>query len=274
MQRDVKRQQRADWGSAIGYHRLSEHFMPAIDRLIDWLEIGPDDRVLDIGTGTGRAAVAARATGASVTGQDFSPILLSEAMHYAVGNEFHDITFDEADFEDLPYPNSSFTVVLSTFGVVHGTRANVVADEMDRVLAGSGRLGLATWHRDCGLFDLLRLLIPYGSNELTDTEISLWSRPEGIQDVLVRRAIPRLEFDTGDLMLSYPDPESAWREWRTHYGPFRSLYASLSTQRRQELDGEATSFFSRLSGPDGTVEWRLRYLLAHGRKRPGTSRLG
>lgn len=44
---ELKRQQREAWGASIGYHRLSEHFQPAIDRLIEWLEIQPGERALD-----------------------------------------------------------------------------------------------------------------------------------------------------------------------------------------------------------------------------------
>src|SRR5438105_688076 len=65
--------------SAGAYERLAARFAPVHDQLVDVLRIGPDDRVLDLATGTGEVAVRAAARGAQVTGIDVAEPMLMKA---------------------------------------------------------------------------------------------------------------------------------------------------------------------------------------------------
>jgi SAM-dependent methyltransferase len=179
---DLKRQLRAAWNSAAGYHQLTEPFTPAIEELLDWVGVGPEDTVLDVATGTGRTALAARRRGARVTAVDFSPVQLGEAAHYAERAGFADIQLDEGDAEELPYATGSFNVVVTTFGALHVPRADVVAGELDRVLAPGGRLGLATWLPDSSLLELLRLLGPYAPTSPLVADPREWGRPARLRE--------------------------------------------------------------------------------------------
>jgi ubiquinone/menaquinone biosynthesis C-methylase UbiE len=269
-----KQRQRQSWGSSIGLHRLSAAFAPASKALVELLEIGPDDRVLDIATGTGRTAVLARATGASVEGQDLSPVLIGEAEHFALASGFPDITFAESDAEDLPYPNECFTVVISTFGAIHAPRADVVGSEMDRVLALGGRLGLATWRHDAAIHGLVRLL-PAGDTDVRGAvALTEWGRRERIREFISQRYFPTLEFVEDELEIRYPTIDAAWRDWSRNYGPLRAAYQAIPLRSRDTVDSRAREFFGQWADGSGAVVWPLAYLLVKGTKIGFSQRVG
>ncbi|HLT21073.1 MAG TPA: methyltransferase domain-containing protein [Thermomicrobiales bacterium] len=269
-----KQQQRQTWGSSIGLHRLSGEFAPASQRLIEWLGIGPDDHVLDVATGTGRTAVLARMTGASVEAVDISPVLIGEAEHFALASGFPDIHFTEADAEELPYPNDAFTVVTSTFGIIHAPRPDVVSREMDRVLAFGGRLGLATWRHDATLHELVRL-IPGGETQVRGVvNPAEWGRRERVREFISQRYFPNLEFEEGELLLSYPTVDAAWRDWSRNYGPIRSAYQAIPLRNRDGVDAAARDFFARWADDSGAVHWPLAYMLVKATKIGLAQRVG
>jgi 2-polyprenyl-6-hydroxyphenyl methylase/3-demethylubiquinone-9 3-methyltransferase len=271
---EAKRRLRSAWSSAAGYHQLTEPFVPAIEALLDWVGVGSGDVVLDVATGTGRAALAARRRGAQVTALDFSPVQLGEAAHYAERAGFDDIHFDEGDAEELPYAKGSFNIVLSTFGALHAPRADVVAGELDRVLAPGGRLGLTTWLPDSSILTLVRLLGPYSPTSPLVIDPREWGRPVRLREFFSRRYLPDLEHREDELVLIYPDVTTAWREWHNRYGPIRAVYTSLNAERRAQLDQEALDYFSAFELADGRVIWRVGYLLTRATKLTSTSRLG
>ncbi|MEZ4521452.1 MAG: methyltransferase domain-containing protein [Thermomicrobiales bacterium] len=269
-----KQQQRQNWGSSIGLHRLSGHFLPASRRLIDWLEISADDTVLDIATGTGRTAVLARATGATVEGQDLSPVLIGEAEHFALASGFPDISLTESDAEDLPYPPENFTVVVSTFGAIHAPRPDIVSAEINRVLVYGGRLGLAAWTYDSEIYQLARLVPGSDTSVRGAVNPSEWGRRERIREFISQRFFPTLEFEDGTLEISYPTVDAAWRDWSRNYGPIRAAYQAIPLRNRDAVDQAAREYFSRWADGSGAVTWPVSYLLIKTTKVSLSQRMG
>jgi trans-aconitate methyltransferase len=95
--------------------------------------LSPPARVLDVGTGTGRAAraLAGRWPEAEVTGVDASTGMLEEARR--LGGEVH---YEAADASSLPYPDGAFELV---------TLNNMIPffDELARVTTPGGHLAIA-----------------------------------------------------------------------------------------------------------------------------------
>jgi SAM-dependent methyltransferase len=73
-----------------------------------------------------------------------TPHLLEEARARAA-REGLGIRFDEGLAEMLPYPDGSFDLVVSMFGIMFSPLPVTVASEMARVLRPGGRLVLANW---------------------------------------------------------------------------------------------------------------------------------
>lgn len=97
---------------------------------------GPAEAALDVGTGTGAAAlaIAERFPGARVVGVDIAPEMVERARQKARDNG--KLSFEVADASALPYDDSSFDLV---------TAANMIPffDELARVVRSSGTLVLA-----------------------------------------------------------------------------------------------------------------------------------
>jgi SAM-dependent methyltransferase len=108
------------------------------------MELEPGARVLDVACGTGNVTIPLARRGATVTGLDMTPHLLEEARA-RVAREGLSIHFDEGFAETLPYPDGSFDVVVSMFGIMFSPFPATVVSQMARVLRPGGRLALANW---------------------------------------------------------------------------------------------------------------------------------
>jgi len=88
--------------------------------------------VLDVGTGTGRAALLLAARGASVTGVDASPEMLTIARQRAADTQTS-IAFRQGDAHQLEFADRSFDIVVSLRVIMHSPRWRECIAEMCRV---------------------------------------------------------------------------------------------------------------------------------------------
>jgi ubiquinone/menaquinone biosynthesis C-methylase UbiE len=116
---------------------LARRQEPIAVALVEAAAPTPEDVVLDVGAGTGSAALAAARRGARVTASDLTPrqVELGRARTAEAGL---DIAWAEADVEQLPFPDASFTKVVSSFGMVFAPRPAVAARELLRVTRPGG----------------------------------------------------------------------------------------------------------------------------------------
>ncbi|HMF27338.1 MAG TPA: methyltransferase domain-containing protein, partial [Candidatus Cybelea sp.] len=89
---------------------------PVAAHLVRFAGVAPGEAVLDVGTGTGVAAITAAQLGARVKALDLTPALLEAAVENAGIAGLTNVEFVEGDAERLPYEDRSFDVVLSQFG--------------------------------------------------------------------------------------------------------------------------------------------------------------
>src|SRR5262245_37625217 len=74
----VKQRQQATWASG-DYPMIGTQIQVVSELLIEALDIHSDERILDVATGSGNAALAAARRGATVVGIDYVPALLDRA---------------------------------------------------------------------------------------------------------------------------------------------------------------------------------------------------
>jgi SAM-dependent methyltransferase len=132
-----------DWG--VGqYERTAEQLLPAARLVVDRAAPADGQRVVDVGCGTGNAALLAAERGARVTGVDPAARLLEVARAEAAARGL-DAEFVQGDAASLPLPDGEADLVLSVFGVIFAPDPQAAAAEMARVLQPEGRIVISAW---------------------------------------------------------------------------------------------------------------------------------
>ena len=132
-----------DWGLG-EYEKTAAELSPAAARVVSLAAIKPGERVLDIATGTGNAALFAAREGAVVSAVDRADRLLDVARGRAAA-EHLEVSFRVGDMHELPFPDGSFEVVTSVFGLIFASEPPRALAEVIRVLAPGGRALISVW---------------------------------------------------------------------------------------------------------------------------------
>ena len=134
---------RFDWGLG-HYERTAAQLAPVSAVVVERAAPQVSERVLDLGCGTGNAALLAAARGATVTGVDPAARLLEVARAQAA-DQGVEITFALGEAGAIPVESGSVDVLVSVFGVIFAPDPVAAAAEMARVTAPHGRIVLTAW---------------------------------------------------------------------------------------------------------------------------------
>jgi ubiquinone/menaquinone biosynthesis C-methylase UbiE len=123
------------------YDHISCSISDALEHCVHRLAPESGERVLDLATGTGWTSRILARRGAEVVGVDIAEGLLSAARSIAAVESLN-IDYRIGDAEKLPFTDSAFDKVASTFGVMFASRPQVAAAELARVCRHGGKIGL------------------------------------------------------------------------------------------------------------------------------------
>jgi ubiquinone/menaquinone biosynthesis C-methylase UbiE len=144
-----------DWGVG-DYELIAEQLLPAAREAIAAAAPTREELLLDVGCGTGNAALLAAETGARVLGVDPSPRLIELARESAYRRGLQ-ANFELGEAAALPLAEGAADVVVSVFGAVFAPDAGAAAREIARVCAPHGRVVLCAWLPEGALFEVARL---------------------------------------------------------------------------------------------------------------------
>jgi SAM-dependent methyltransferase len=102
-----------------------------------------DDTVLDIGCGPGIVACAFAIVAGHVTGLDLTPAMLERAEAHQNELSLTNLTWVCGDVSALPFPDNSFSIVVTRYTFHHFLSPEAVLAEMVRVCKPGGRIVVA-----------------------------------------------------------------------------------------------------------------------------------
>ena len=128
------------------YQRLTRHpFRGVHSRLVADIvaaQLPPRTRILDVGTGPGTVPIdlATAAPQLTIVGLDLSAPMIEHATAAARSAGCEDrVTFVATDAGDMPFPDGSFDLVVSSMSQHHWSDVPAVVREIHRVLRPGGR---------------------------------------------------------------------------------------------------------------------------------------
>ena len=139
----VKGRQQAAWNSG-DYAIVGTTLQIVGETLCEAVDLRSNQRVLDVAAGNGNATLPAARRFAEVVSTDYVGTLLDRGRERAEAERLA-VTFQLADAENLPFPDASFDIVLSTFGVMFTPDHQKAASELLRVCRSSGKIWALSW---------------------------------------------------------------------------------------------------------------------------------
>jgi SAM-dependent methyltransferase len=144
-----------DWGLG-NYARIAEQLLPAAKVVVSVADPVPGETLVDVGCGSGNAALLAAERGATVIGVDPSQRLLEVASAAAEERDL-DAEFILGEAASMPISGAEADVVVSVFGVIFAEDPPAAAAEIARVTKPGGRLVFAAWVPGGAISDAVRL---------------------------------------------------------------------------------------------------------------------
>lgn len=254
----VTDRQQAMWATG-DFHRIGVMHVGVGERLMRSLQVRAGERVLDVAAGSGNAALAAARRFADVLATDYVPDLLGHAAERAQA-EGLPLETAVADVQDLPYPEGTFDVVISTFGAMFAPDQERAAGEMIRVLKPGGRLGMANWTPDGMIGEMFALGARYLPPPEGVRPPSRWGTEEGLNELL-GDSVSDVAIRTRTSDFVYPSIEFMLEYYKQWFGPTATILASLDVAGQTAFLDDLAACFSRHNiARDGTVLSRGAYL--------------
>jgi SAM-dependent methyltransferase len=247
---------------------------PVTNALVEYARPAVGMRVLDLASGTGEPAITlATRVGpkGTVIALDLSQDLLDIAEKRARSRALKNFSTEQADAHSLPFPDDSFDLGTSRFGVMFFRDPTKALRELMRVLRSGARACFLAWgrfdqpywksmmgvvHRHVGG----PLLPPDGPNPFRFAE------PGSLSETLRLAGFGSVDEQTVTLPWAWPGPpDEVWQQMKAVAVPFRPLLDRVPAERWPEIDAEVSREVARYF--DGEkISFGAEVILASGRK--------
>jgi ubiquinone/menaquinone biosynthesis C-methylase UbiE len=256
----IKQRQRATWASG-DYHRIATQIQIVSELMIEALDVRSTERILDVATGSGNAALAAARRGCTVVGADYVPALLDRARRRAEADELS-IELIDGDAEALPFAGGEFDVTVSVFGAMFAPDPERTARELVRVTRPGGRIGLVAHTPDGFIGHVFRTIarhVPPPAGLRSPIE---WGKEDRLHE-LFAGSIAELRTERRHYVFRERSPEAWVAAWRTWYGPIHKAFDAVGDAGAAALEADLIEVIGRFNrSGDGTVVVPSEYLEA------------
>jgi len=237
-----KANERKAWDlCAENYDRcLTRAFTPIAEKLVSLAQPSSGERILDVATGNGLAALlAARMVGPDgrVVGVDLSETMVDLAWNRAREEGVNNADFLAMDAEDLDLPSDCFDAVLCALGLMLFPQPDRALGETHRVLREGGRVALAVFGRGSrvALRALMEPFIPLmPPPPQRGPSIFGYGQSEVLEDAVERAGFSEVTTEQCAHVLTLSEAEGAW-EMLLSLGRLAQMHSELPAAAQGEL---------------------------------------
>src|SRR5262245_58714226 len=253
----IKARQRTAWSSG-DYARIGTTLQIVGETLCEAVDLRSGQHILDVAAGNGNATLAAARRFADVVSTDYVGSLLDLGRERAKADRLP-VTFQEADAENLPFPEASFDVVLSTFGVMFTPNQEKAASELIRVCRPGGKIGLANWTPEGFIGRLFKTIGKYVPPAPGVKSPALWGTKTHLDALFGAKATVATE--RRHFAFRYKSPEHWVELFRGYYGPVLKAFAAIDPPARTALEADLYTLLGEFNtAKDGTLVAPSEYL--------------
>ena len=240
----IKNKQQAAWSSG-DYAVVGTTLQIVGEQLAEALDLRAGQKVLDIAAGNGNATLAAARRWCEVTSTDYVESLLARGRQRAEAEGLK-VNFQKADAEALPFADSSFDAVLSTFGGMFSPDQGRTASEMLRVCRSGGCIGLANWTPEGFIGQMFKTIGKHVPPPAGLKSPALWGTAEWIEKAF-RADASSLVAQRRNFVFRYRSAEHFLDVFRRYYGPMLKAFEALQEPGRAALSRDIIELIGRFN---------------------------
>ncbi len=248
----IRARQQAVWASG-DYAAVARTLQIVAESLCETADLRAGEKVLDVATGTGNAAIAAARRFTEAPPRTSSPRYSSMAVRGRRRRGCRSF-FARPTSRFLPFPDASFDVVLSTYGVMFALDQERAARELARVCRPGGRIVLANWTPEGFIGELFRLVGRYVPPPAGLRPPASWGTEARLRELFGAEAtdiriVPR------EFAFRYRSAAHWIELFRTSYGPVHKAFLALDPSRQAALEADLLTLLHRFDrgGPAGMI---------------------
>lgn len=233
--------------------RALRFFSESAKYLAACLYLRGDEKVLDVATGTGHAAlaVAARIPRGRVTGADFSPGMLEQARSKAAALDIRNVDFIERDMQNLALSAGSFDAAVCGFGIFFVENMAGLLTHIASMVRPGGEVAVSTFQE--GYFGPLKdLLVKRLMNYGVQLPPQTWKRvatEAGCRNLFDQAGLRNARVVQKNVGYFLPDAEAWWDViWNAGY---RRMVSQLSPSDQERFRQEHLHEVAALATPEG-----------------------
>jgi SAM-dependent methyltransferase len=254
----IKGRQQKAW-SAGDYGKVGVTLSVIAELLAETVDLYPGQSVLDVACGNGNTSLAAARRFCDVVGIDYVPMLLDEGRQRAQAEGLM-VDFREGDAENLPFPDGSFDVVLSSIGVIFAPDQEKAAAELMRVCKLGGKIGMANWVPDSYVGDLFKTMGKHVPPPPSLKPPFRWGTEEGLRE-LFGDGTGSLLTRRRTFVWRFPSARHHVDFMRGYYGPLQKAFEALDESGQKALEEDLISLVEHYNrSENGTAVWPADYL--------------
>jgi ubiquinone/menaquinone biosynthesis C-methylase UbiE len=253
----IKAQQLQTWSTG-DFGIIAWNTVFPCELICEAVELRAGEKVLDVATGSGNAALAAARRGCQATGIDYVPALIERARERAAAERLP-ARFELGDCEEIPFADEAFDAVLSVYGSMFAPDQEKAANELVRVCKRGGRIGMANWTPAGFWGQAFALISRYVPPPAGVRPPPAWGTEPRLRELFGKAASMRIVQRSA--LFRYLDSQHWIQMFSACFGPIMRALAKLEGPRRGEFLNELDELLNRFNrSGDATLVVSADYL--------------